>query len=132
MSTCTSSLQPFSDQFFTCQLKLLNQVQHNADKILNILRISTTFDRLIGAYACEIELLTSIGDLIALAKNDDYNFELIAGLNNGITASSQLKIGIGVSPSEISLEQLDQQIVSVTGLDKVLQKVEVHTYYIYA
>lgn len=62
---------------------------------------------------------------MALVKNDDFHFELIASLNNGITASSQLKIGIGVFPAEISLEQVDQQIISVTGLEKVLQKVEV-------
>lgn len=93
--------------------------------MLDILRVSTTFDRLFGAYACEIELLSTISELMALVKNDDFHFELIASLNNGITASSQLKIGIGVFPAEISLEQVDQQIISVTGLEKVLQKVEV-------
>lgn len=103
----------------------MSQVHGNADKVLNILRVSSTFDRLVGAYACEIELLSSISDLMALVKNDDFSFELIASLNNGITASSQLKIGIGVFPAEISLEQADQQIISVTGLEKVLQKIEV-------
>lgn len=93
--------------------------------MLSILQVTTTFDRLIGAYACQIELLTSISDLMALVKNDNFHFELIASLNNGITASSQLKIGIGVIPAEISLEQVDQQVISVTGLEKVLQKVEV-------
>lgn len=125
VSTCTATLQPFSDQFFTCQLKLSSQVQNNANKVLDILRVTSIFDRLFGAYACEIELLTNIGDLIALVKNDDFNFELVASLSNGITASSHLRIGIGAFPTEISLEQADQQIISVTGLDKVLQKVEV-------
>lgn len=93
--------------------------------MLDALRVTTGFDRLFGAYACNIELLTSISDLLTLVKNDEFNFELVASLNNGITASSQLKIGIGVFPAEISLEQADQQVVSVTGLEKVLQKVEV-------
>lgn len=107
---------------------MLSQVHGNADKVLNILRVSSTFDRSVGAYACEIELLSSISDLMALVKNDDFNFELIASLSNGITASSQLKIGIGVFPAEISLEQADQQVISVTGLDKVLQKIEVRNH----
>lgn len=100
-------------------------MQTNADRVLEILRVTTTFDRLVGAYACQIELLSGISDLMALVKNDDLNFELVASLSNGITASSQLRIGISVFPAEISLEHADQQVISVTGLDKVLQKVEV-------
>lgn len=106
-------------------MKLSSQIQSNVNKVLDILRVTSAFDRLLGAYACEIELLANVGDLMALVKNDDFNFELVATLSSGISASSQLKIGIGASPTEISLEQADQQIISVSGLDKVLQKVEV-------
>lgn len=107
---------------------MLNPLHSDFIQVLESLRASETFDKVVGAYACEIELLTPIVDLIALIKNEELNLELTASLSNGVSAISNLRMvpAINVSPQLISIEQLDQQIITVTGLDKVLQKIEVN------
>lgn len=127
-TACSSLLSSaVYENFFSCNLKLLNAPRPDLDALLNLLRALPVFDRNAGAYACEIESRASITDIMAIIKSDDVSLELVVALPNGITSSSQLKLvpAINVSPQEIALEKLDQQHVTITGLDKVLQRIEV-------
>lgn len=58
---------------FTCKLKLVNQEN---SKVLDNFKVVSIFDKHFGSYACEIQLLTSISDLIASLKNLELSFEL--------------------------------------------------------
>lgn len=126
-TTCLSSIPQLREKFFKCDLKLINVIPSNAEKVLELLNAVAMFDKDYGAYACEIDLKAkaSVHDLVNLVKNDELQFELIATLFNGISAVSHLKLipAISVFPLEMALEQLDQQTITVNGLDKILQRV---------
>lgn len=54
-------------------------------------------------------------------------FILKAKLSNGLSDVASLKFipGIRVSPDAMTIDEVSQQGIVITGLDKVLQKVEV-------
>lgn len=124
---CAGNLREPSEKFFDCRLKLLNQVDGNADRILGAIKTAPKFDRAAGFYACEVEMITSINDLIRTVKDDELHFELVASLPNGISSVFGLKMvpAVNVFPQEISIEQADQQTITVTGLERVLQQIQV-------
>lgn len=128
-TTCLASLDSFREKFFNCALKLLDTSQHNADKVLDLLTVSPTFDKQFGSYACEIDLKpkSTLSDLINLVQVDELQFELVAILMNGISTTTIVKImpAISVYPLELTLEQIDQQTLTVTGIERILQKVQV-------
>lgn len=68
-------LQKFAVNIFTCKLKLLPQQGSNV-KVLDNFKTVAVFDRSSGAYACEIQLQTSIDQLINAVKNVELTLEL--------------------------------------------------------
>lgn len=125
-TSCLASIDQLNEKFFKCDLKV-NAALSNAIKVLESLSVNAVFDKQYGSYACEIDLKSKdrISDLISLVKNDEFHFELVATLLNGISGVSHLKLipAISVFPLEIALEQLEQQTITVNGLDKILQRV---------
>ncbi|XP_031623845.1 nuclear pore membrane glycoprotein 210 isoform X2 [Contarinia nasturtii] len=128
-TTCLASFESFREKFFTCALKQIDSNQGNAAKILDLLNVGPTFDKQFGSYACEIELKPkkTLSDLINLVQGDDIQFELVASLSNGISTATNIKImpAINVYPLELVLEQIDQQSITVTGIERILQRVQV-------
>lgn len=127
-TTCLALLDGFREKFFACALKLLNS-KGNAAKVLDLLIVSPTFDKQFGSYACEIDLKpkATLSDVINLVDSDELKFELIATLSNGITTTTIVKMmpAISVYPLELTLEQIDQQTLTVTGIERILQRVQV-------
>lgn len=44
---------------------------------MDILKTTSTFDKNVGAYACEITLVGPVSDLISLVKSDELQFVLV-------------------------------------------------------
>lgn len=128
-TTCLASLDLFREKFFNCALKVLDQSQGNAAKLIDLLTVTPTFDKQFGSYACEIDLKpkSSLSDMIGLVQSDEFRFELVATLTNGISTTTIVKMmpAIAVYPLELILEQIEQQSVTVTGVERILQKVQV-------
>lgn len=128
-TTCLTSLDSFREKFFNCALKVLDPSKGNAGKVLDLLAVTSTFDKQFGSYACEIDLKpkASLSDMITLVQSDEFQFELVATLSNGISTTTIVKMmpAISVYPQELILEQIEQQSVTVTGIERILQKVQV-------
>lgn len=74
ITTCGNSiLSEMPVNMFTCKLKLVNQEN---TKVLDNFKVVPVFDKHYGSYACEIQLLTSISELISSLKNLELGFEL--------------------------------------------------------
>lgn len=129
ITKCTNVVMRHSEQIFTCALNVIGgEHQSISTKILAQFKVHSIFDKSIGAHACEITLGTSISELVDAVQDLELNFELEAKLKNGITASTYLKMvpAIHVSPKAISVDQIATQIITVSGLDKILQKITVN------
>lgn len=147
---CAISTRKTTESVFACSLQLVNTDNSNL-KILDYFKVNPVFDKLYGAYACEINTQTSLNDLIAVVNDLELNFELEvriaqpfstsfketnkiydllqARLKNGITASTHLKMvpAISVIPRTLPVDQVAAQTITISGLDKILQKVTVST-----
>lgn len=74
ITTCGNSiLSEMPVNLFTCKLKLVNQEN---SKVLDNFKVVSIFDKHFGSYACEIQLLTSMSEVIASLKNLELSFEL--------------------------------------------------------
>lgn len=127
---CLSSIFRTAENIFTCHLHLIGGDRKTVDKkIVESFKVNPIFDQSIGSYACEITLVTAVSDLVDLVKELELNFELEARLRNGISAATHLKMvpAVHVNPKLISVDQIDTQIITVTGLEKILQKITVRT-----
>lgn len=127
---CHNSIFRTAENIFTCHLHLIGDDNENvATKIIASFKINPIFDKSIGSYACEITLITGLSDLVDLVKELELNFELEARLKNGISAATHLKMvpAIHVNPKLISVDQIDTQIITISGLEKILQKITVST-----
>lgn len=130
---CLASMDQFNEKFFNCNIKLLTSDDSNAiGGVMSLITISSVFDRGLGAYACEVALkpMASIADIIDSVKNDEVQLEVTANfLTSGLSTKTYLKMvpAINVQPTEIQLEQIDQQVITITGLDKILQRIQVST-----
>lgn len=128
-TTCLASLDLLREKFFSCALKVLDPIQDNAAKVLDLLSVAPTFDKKFGSYACEIDLKpkATLSDMINLVQTNEFEFELLATLTNGISTTRKIKMmpAISVYPLELAHEQIEQQSVTVTGIERILQKVRV-------
>lgn len=126
---CLSSLDVFREKFFNCGLKLLEPIKGNAAKVLDLLNVTPTFDKQFGSYACEIDLKpkSTLSDIINLIESDELQFELVATLTNGISTTTIVKMmpAINVYPLELALEQIEQQTITIIGIERILQRVQV-------
>lgn len=126
-TTCLASMDRFNNNFFNCNIKLLNSDDAGVG-VINLITVAPVFDRAFGAYACEME--ASIADIIGSVKTDEIQLEVTATLRNGVAAKTHLKMvpAIYVQPTDmIQLEQIDQHVITIAGLDKILQRIQVST-----
>lgn len=112
--------------FFSCHLTLK---QSSVGKILDYFRVTPVFDTKSGVYACVIDPVQSGRDLTDIIKSSEVHLDLEARLPNGIRDVATLKIvpAISITPDIISVDQLEQKLITITGLDKVIQKVDVRS-----
>lgn len=126
---CTASFKSFSKQLYDCKIRLMTSIDGNADKVLRLLSAAPTFDKQRGAYACQIDASpkTSISDIVNVAKRDELQFELEATLNNGVSSTRYIKMlpALNVHPMELQIEQIEQQQITITGTDRIIQAAHV-------
>lgn len=125
VSTCAENIERSFSNLFSCKL---TSKQNLSSGVLKHFKTTASFDTSIGAYTCDIDLITSIEEVTNLVKTNELNVELEARLlGSGLSDTSTLKIvpAVIVEPDVISIEQVGTQIVTVSGMDKVLQKIEV-------
>ncbi|XP_055603994.1 nuclear pore membrane glycoprotein 210-like [Uranotaenia lowii] len=126
VSTCGENIDRSYAGLFSCKL---SSKQNPSSTILKHFKTYPSFDPLIGAYTCDIDLLTSIDELTSLIKTSEQNIELEAKLfgSGGLVDTSTLKIvpAVVVEPEAISIDQVGSQTVTIRGIDRVLQKIEV-------
>ncbi|XP_053685472.1 nuclear pore membrane glycoprotein 210 [Sabethes cyaneus] len=125
VSVCGERVERTFSGLFSCKL---TAKQNPSSGILKHFKTVPSFDSTIGAYTCDIELTTSIEEVTNLIKSNELNIELEARLQaSGLADSTTLKIvpAVIVEPEAISIEQVGSQTVTVSGIDKVLQKIEV-------
>ncbi|CAD7078083.1 unnamed protein product [Hermetia illucens] len=124
VSKCSNFIDKVPVKFFTCKISSKEPL---GVQVIDNFKVTSLFDKNVGTYACEIVLITSQLDILSVVKSNEVNIELEAQLPNGLSDIVTLKIvpAIKVTPDAISVDQITQQGIVVTGLDKVLQKVEV-------
>ncbi|XP_037824848.1 nuclear pore membrane glycoprotein 210 [Lucilia sericata] len=124
ISKCSSILENIPVKLFSCVLK---SKQALGQQLLEHYKIAPVFEAESGRYACQIELKTTFNEILNIVKTNDIHFELEVSLPTGLTDNLSLKFvpGIKVTPDTLISDDLKEQDLTVTGLDKVLQKVEV-------
>lgn len=128
-TTCSNSFDSLGEQLFNCELRLVTSINGDATKILRLLSVQPIFDKHKGAYACKIHVSSEStnSDIINIAQRDDVQFELTATLQNGVSASIDVKMipAIIVHPLELSMEQIEQQIITISGSERIISQVHV-------
>ncbi|XP_013110354.2 nuclear pore membrane glycoprotein 210 [Stomoxys calcitrans] len=124
ISKCSSVLDKIPVKLFTCVLK---SKQSLGQKLLEHYKVTPVFQAESGRYACQIDLKTNFNEILSIVKTNDIHLELEVSLPNGLTDNVSLKFvpGIKVSPEAFVSDDAPEQDLTITGLDKVLQKVEV-------
>uniref|UniRef100_A0AAG5DFW4 BIG2 domain-containing protein n=1 Tax=Anopheles atroparvus TaxID=41427 RepID=A0AAG5DFW4_ANOAO len=134
-STCQEQVERSFTGLFTCRLLAK---QSGSAELLRHFKTYSGYDATIGAYSCNIDLLTTIDDVANTIKSNEYNLELEVRLNGGsggasspssseLVSTSTLKVvpAVRIEPEAISVDQIGKQSITIAGLDKVLQKVQV-------
>lgn len=95
--------------------------------ILKKFSVSAVFDKTLGSYACEVKVLTSIEDITSISRNKNVKLQLQVTIPNGISDTLDLKVSpaVQILPKSIAVDNLGQQEITVTGMENILQKVEV-------
>lgn len=120
---CEGLQENFLIDFVACKL-----TSHDDAAILKKFETSTVFDKSVGSYACEIRVLTSIDDITSISRNKNINLQLEARLiPSGIFDKVDLKLtpAIQILPLIITIDKLPQQEIIISGMENILQKVEV-------
>uniref|UniRef100_A0A182Q5Y5 BIG2 domain-containing protein n=1 Tax=Anopheles farauti TaxID=69004 RepID=A0A182Q5Y5_9DIPT len=124
VSTCREQVERSYGGLFTCSLT----VRQGTPDLLKHFKVSPGYDGTIGAYSCNIELLTTLDDVANVIKANEYTLELEVRLvASGLTDTSTLKMvpAVRIEPEAIAVDQIAKQSLLIAGLDRVLQKVEV-------
>uniref|UniRef100_A0A1B0CW60 BIG2 domain-containing protein n=1 Tax=Lutzomyia longipalpis TaxID=7200 RepID=A0A1B0CW60_LUTLO len=125
-SSSSPQVEVIASNFFTCHL----HSRHSDFKDLpEFFRTQAIFDTKTASYACQIEPRRKINEIIGVVKNEEINLELEAILPAGHSDTISLRLipAISVAPNTLAVDQIPSQGISITGLDKVLQKVEIHS-----
>ncbi|KAI9583399.1 hypothetical protein GQX74_005147 [Glossina fuscipes] len=127
VTRCSSMLDKMPNKLFKCQLRSENSL---GKQLLQHYQVAGIFDHEIGRYACDINLKTSFDDVLNLIKNNDVHFDLEVVMFSGLMDSISLKLvpGIKIIPDILLADNAKEQDLTITGLDKVLQKLEVSFY----
>ncbi|XP_014100175.2 nuclear pore membrane glycoprotein 210 [Bactrocera oleae] len=125
ISKCSSALERMSTvKLFSCRFA---SKQSLGRKLLEHYVVTPIFEATTGRYACQIELSSNFNEVLSIVKTNDVHFDLEAQLPNGLSDVMSLKFvpGVRVTPEALQATELQEQDLTITGLDKVLQKVEV-------
>lgn len=128
ITTCKQQLEGLglsASDYFTCSLSLRGPKQ--TFKVAEYFKTVPHFDLKSGAYSCLLKPIRSYQDIVGLVKIGEVFLQLQASLTNGISDATTLKLvpAIGITPDLLLLDQLDTKMVTISGLDKVLQDVQV-------
>ncbi|XP_049299266.1 nuclear pore membrane glycoprotein 210 [Anopheles funestus] len=124
VSTCREQVERSVGGLFACKLV----VRQGIPDLLKHFKVLPGYDPTIGAYSCNIDLLTTLDDVANLIKTNEYTLELeVRLLASGLTDTSTLKMvpAVRIEPEAIAVDQINKQSLMIAGLDRVLQKVEV-------
>ncbi|XP_039450976.1 nuclear pore membrane glycoprotein 210 [Culex pipiens pallens] len=125
VSTCAEKIERSFGGLFSCKL---TAKQNPSSGILKHFKTVPSFDASIGAYTCDINLVTSLEEVTALVKSSELNVELEVRLaGSGLSDTTTLKIvpAVLVDPEAIAIDQIASQTITITGTDKVLQQTEI-------
>lgn len=114
--------EKFPIDFLSCKLS-----SHDDTAILKKFETSPVFDKLVGSYACEIQALASLEEITSISRSKTINLQLETRLSSGIADKMDLKLtpAIQIFPRVFSTDKLNQQEITITGMENILQKVEV-------
>lgn len=127
LTQCLREIQTIvATDYFSCHLTIK---QSKMEHILHYFRLTPVFDTKAGVYACVIDPVDPQRALIDIIKSSEVHLYLEARLLNGVKDVATLNIvpAISITPSIISVDQLDKILITITGLDKIIQKVEVRS-----
>lgn len=126
---CSSSFDSLGEKLFNCELRLATPTHGDDTQILRSLSAQPIFDKEKGAYACKIHVSfeSTNFDIMNIAQQDELQFEITATLQNGVSASTNVKMipTIIVHPLELSMEQIEQQMITITGTERIISEVHV-------
>lgn len=122
ITLCDDLQENFPIDFVICKLS-----SHDDASIVKKFETSPVFDKSLGSYACEIRALTSLEDITSISRSKTINFQLEARFTTGIFDKIDLKLtpAVQIHPRIIAIDKLHQQEITVTGMENILQKVEV-------
>lgn len=121
---CLGLIDKVPAKFFACRLASKHFIGMT---IVEHFRVEAIFDKDTGNHACEVQLWTPVQEFMKVVQTNELDVELEAQLPNGVSDLTVLRIvpAINVTPNAISVDQISNQGIVITGLDKILQKVEV-------
>ncbi|XP_030369021.1 nuclear pore membrane glycoprotein 210 [Scaptodrosophila lebanonensis] len=124
VSRCINHLDNVHVDAFTCRLVANDALGR---KLLSLYKVKAIFDGLNSQYACELQLLSNFNELLSIVKTNNVLLEIQALIPTGVFDTMSLKLvpGIQVSPEALQMGDLKSQDLLISGLDKVLQKLQV-------
>lgn len=124
LTQCADIQENFPIEFVQCKLS-----SRENESIIRKFETSPIFDKNLGSYACEIRALVSLEEITitSISRSKTINFQLEASLGSGISDRTEIKLtpAVQVFPRLFTIDKLQQQEVIVTGMENILQKVEV-------
>ena len=121
-SLCGDLQDNFTIDFLTCKLTSQDQAD-----ILKKFEASPVFDKSAGSYACEIRSLTTLAEITSISRSRTISMQLEARLSSGISDKVDLKLtpAIQIYPKVLPINQLHEQEIIISGIENILQKIEV-------
>jgi nuclear pore complex protein Nup210 len=122
ITSCGSLKDDYSIDFVTCQLS-------SNEGVSRLFATKVVFEGSTGSYACEIHALTTLDEITSLSRSKTISFQLEAQLNSGIYDKIDLKLtpAVQIFPLSFNFEKLHQQELVITGMENILQKIELNT-----
>jgi hypothetical protein len=122
LTQCNDLPENFPIEFVTCKL-----TSHDDDAITKKFETSPVFDKNVGSYACEIRALSSLEEITSISRSKTINLQLEARLPSGIFDKIDLKLtpAVQIYPKQFTIDKLHQQEITITGMENILQRVEV-------
>lgn len=122
------SLTSGADAVFKCTVRGVGVVNDAKlqQQLLARIAVQAVFDRTAAAYACEVRLIDGAVPLSAVYAN--VQLELEAALGNGLATDRrlvQVVPAVQVTPTWLVAEHLGEQVITLRGVEAVLQQTEV-------
>lgn len=121
-SSCDELKSNYSADFISCKIICDDYT------VSKKFEVSANFDG--RFYSCEIQPLSSLEEITSYARGKDIRMMLEARLMpSGIFDRIELRLSpaIQITPKSISIDKLSQNEIIISGIESILQKVEVHS-----